>query len=251
MASKESPGPWGELGRYPRREEARQHRRRAEEEARASYNTRLEARKTNRSERDRTSVNLCIEKDERKRSNIEEIKTTIVSSLGDRNPTLREEDISTSKDQDHGVKEEEEEVKEEEAKEEEVRDKKINKAVKKISNTYSIELAQQIAVEEDNLRKMAEIPPRSCATLSVSFTPRQFSNPARESKKAEEEQWLRKQARAKDRKQQLQEELQLDHDEILQKCGHFFRLGDLDSAEEILNHGLELFPASSQLINNR
>ena len=241
---------WGELGRYPRRAEAMQHRRLAEEEARASYNTRLEARKTNRSERDRTSVNLCIEKDERKRSNIEEIKTTIVSSLGDRNPTIKEKDISTSTDQDHGVKEEEDNE-EEEAKEEEVRDKKINNAVKKISNTYSIELAQQIAVEEDNLRKMAEIPPRSCATLNVSFTPRQFSNPARESKRAEEEQWMRKQARARDRKQQLQEELQLDHDEILQKCGHFFRLGDLDSAEEILNHGLELFPASSQLINNR
>ena len=95
---------WGELGRYPRRAEAMQHRRLAEEEARASYNTRLEARKTNRSERDRTSVNLCIEKDERKRSNIEEIKTTIVSSLGDRNPTIKEKDISTSTDQDHGVK---------------------------------------------------------------------------------------------------------------------------------------------------
>ena len=70
-------------------------------------------------------------------------------------------------------------------------------------------------------------------------------------KKEEEEQWLRKQAKAKDRKQKLKDELQMDHDEIVKKCQHFFHLGDLDSAEEILNYGIELFPQSTQLLNNR
>lgn len=236
--AKETADTWSELGHYPKKLEAKACREEAEREYREIYGTELKERKTNKNARDKQSVNLCIEKDERKRNNISEIKSTIVSTLGDKNPTLekaqepvecRQEEV-VRKDDNNGLS---------------------NKVINKISSKYSIELAKQIAVEEENRRKAEKIPPRSATTISVNFTPRQFRNPARESKKDEEEAWLKKQTKAKERKQKIEEELQMDHDEVAKKCQHFFQLGDFESAEEILNHGIELFPKSSQLLNNR
>ena len=84
---KVSPEVWEELGRHPKKEEARQHRQQAEDEFREAYVKDLESRKSSKHDRDRESVNLCIKKDERKRENIDNIKSTIVSSLGEKNPT--------------------------------------------------------------------------------------------------------------------------------------------------------------------
>ena len=84
-------------------------------------------------------MNLCIDKDERKRSNIDEIKNKIVSSLGENNPTIK-------------CEEEEQQIKEDE--------KKVEKTIAKISSRYSIELAKKIAVEEENLQRAESIPPR-------------------------------------------------------------------------------------------
>ena len=233
---KQSADTWSELGHYPKKLEAKKCREEAEEEYREIYSKELEEKKSNKHHRDKQSVNLCIEKDERKRNNIDEIKTTIVSSLGNKNPTLED------------VKEASDKVPQSSADEiKEVSEKVINK----ITSKYSIELAKQIAVEEDNLKRAELIAPRSCTTIPVTFTPRHFSNPARESKKEEEEQWLKKQAKAKERKKKIEEDLQMDHDDVVKKCQHFFKLGDYESAEEILNHGIELFPSSAQLMNNR
>ena len=237
---KEGPDVWPELGHHPKKEEARQHRQRAEEEFREACVKELETRKTNKDVRNRESTSLCIKKDERKRENIDRIKKTIVSSLGERNPTNPEpEPVNDRKGGNDNTSEDDE------------REIKINKAVQKSKAKYSIELAKKIAVEEENLKKMEALPPRSSQTINVNFTKREFKNPARESKKEEEQEWLRKQAKARDRKKKLQEELQMDHDEVVKKCQKFFKLGDMDSAEEILNHGIELFPKSAQLLNNR
>ena len=243
---KEGPDVWSELGHHPKKEEARQHRQRAEVEFREACVKELETRKTNKDVRNRESTSLCIKKDERKRENIDRIKKTIVSSLGKQNPTNPKPEpdncidtkFDNKSDNDNNTEDDEREV-------------KINKAVKKSKAKYSIELAKKIAVEEENLKKMEALPPRSSQTINVNFTKREFKNPARESKKEEEQEWLRKQAKARDRKKKLQEELQMDHDEVVQKCQKFFKLGDMDSAEEILNHGIELFPKSAQLLNNR
>ena len=225
-------------------------RKQAEDDFREFYNKNLESRKTQRHERERESTNLCIQKDERKRDKIEQIKSSILTSLGDRNPTLI--DDSPKVDQMKEV----EEVKEEKEIEEkseivEINKHRRDKAVRKIQNNYSIDLAKRIAVENENVKRNESRPPRTFTKINVQFTPREFRNPARESKKLEEEQWLKKQAKAKDRQKQIQEDLQMDHDEILEKCSHFFKLGDFQSAEEILSHGVELFPKSCQLVTNR
>ena len=60
---------------------------------------------------------------------------------------------------------------------------KINKAINKLQQSYSIELAKQIAVENEALKKNRMIPPRSCE--NVQFTKHEFLHPVRESKKAE------------------------------------------------------------------
>ena len=242
---KEAPDVWSELGHHPKKEEARQHRQRAEDEFREAYVKELETRKTNKDVRNRESTNLCIKKDERKRENIDNIKNTIVSSLGEKNPTNPEPEPDNDNDNDNDPKYANDSLGDEE------REMKINKAVKKSKAKYSIELAKKIAVEEENIRKMEALPPRSSKTINVNFTKREFKNPARESKKEEEQEWLRKQAKARDRKKKIQEELQMDHEDVVNKCQKFFKLGDMDSAEEILNHGIELFPKSAQLLNNR
>ena len=202
----------------------------------------METRKLEAQERNRESTNLCIEKDERKRKTIDEIKSTIVTSLGSKNPTLLPETENVV-DQ-----EEPEDTKTEIV---EINKRRLDKAVKKIQENYSIDLAKKIAVENENLQRNSSVPPRSFTKINVQFTPRQFRNPARKSKKVEEEEWLKKQAQAKDRQKKIEEDLQMDHDEILQKCSHFFKLGDFQSAEEMLSHGIELFPKSSQLYCNR
>ena len=107
------------------------------------YNQDIECKKSNKHERDRKSVNLCIDKDERKRNNIDEIKNKIVSSLGENNPTIKCEEVGNT---------EEQQIKEDE--------KKVEKTIAKISSRYSIELAKKIAVEEENLQRAESIPPR-------------------------------------------------------------------------------------------
>ena len=145
---KETADTWSELGYYPKKLEAKACREEAEKEYRDIYGTELEERKANKNARDKQSVNLCIEKDERKRNNISEIKSTIVSTLGDKNPTLEKvkepvddqpEKVSGNDDNDG------------------LPDKVINK----ITSKYSIELAKQIAVEEENRKKAEKIPPRN------------------------------------------------------------------------------------------
>ena len=75
-------------------------------------------------------------------------------------------------------------------------------------SSRSIELAQQLAVEGERRRRAEARPPRQggiikvivsfwnqklVCILQVSFNKREFSHPARESKREEEEEWLRKQ----------------------------------------------------------
>ena len=212
----------------------------------------METRKSQKHERDRESTNLCIQKDERKRDKIDQIKTTILTSLGDTDPTLQPEEKAAEVEVDvKEVKEVKEVHMEEKTEMVEINKNRRDKAVRKIQNNYSIDLAKQIAVENENLERNESRPPRTFTTINVQFTPRQFLNPARESKKIEEEQWLKKQAKAKERQKKIQEDLQMDHDEILKKCSHFFKLGDFQSSDEILSHGIELFPSSSQLYCNR
>ena len=190
------------------------------------------------------------------------MKRVILDSLGSKEPTQnvnkfeqREKITPAHKEIDKilGTETDEkcEEVKTKESAELIKHGKRINKNINKIQQSYSIELAKQIAVENEAIKKNSIIPPRSCEKINVQFTKREFLHPARESKKSEEEEWLRHKAKAQQRKQKVKDDIQMDHSEIIKKCSHFFKVEDFASAEEVLNCGIELFPKSAQLYSNR
>ena len=112
---------------------------------------------------------------------------------------------------------------------------------------YSLEVASKLAVEAERRRIQEERGPRSGGVIKVTFHQRQFKNPARESKREEEEEWLRKQVRrrsgecdafpqalARATKTQLEDEDGLDYEEVVRKSGKFFQAGDFGSAEEVI-----------------
>ena len=70
----------------------------------------------------------------------------------------------------------------------------------------------------------------------MSFGAREFKHPARESKREEEEEWLRRHALAQASKKRLAEEEGLDYPEVVRRAGAFYRAGDLPSAEEVGDH---------------
>ena len=246
---------WPVAGTYPSKEEARRLREEAEAEFREFCVNTSEEKKTKKAEREKKSVSLCIEKDEKRRDNIDGMKKTILDSLGSKEP-IQNVGKSANKENEKSKSPQTFETDEEKSRNVEnnlsVRhENKINKTINKIQQSYSIELAKQIAVENEAIKKSNSIPPRSFGKIDVKFTKRDFRHPARESKKEEEEQWLRQQAKAQQRKQKVKDDLQMDHSEIVKKCSHFFKVDDFESAEEVLNCGIELFPKSSQLFSNR
>ena len=238
---KETSEIWNEIGIHPKHAVAKQYRQEAEAEYSQFYNKQLDTQKTNKSDRNRKSVNLCITKDENKRNTIDSLKSKIVTNLGDDHSAadvdVTENEGNAEQTENNGKNTQE--------------NNKGRKLKKSCPPKYSIELAKKIAVENENLQKAELIPPRCITTIDVKFTHRQFSNPARESKAEEEREWLRKQEKAKIDKIKLQEDLKMDHDEIVKKSQKLFSLGDFESAEEILNHGVILYPKSSQILNNR
>ena len=68
---KETKEKWPEIGKHPTKEEAKHQREEAETEFREFCVNNNEERKTKKAEREKKSVNLCIEKDEKKRDNID------------------------------------------------------------------------------------------------------------------------------------------------------------------------------------
>ena len=222
---KETKEKWPEIGKHPRTEEAKQLREEEETEFREFCVNNNEERKTKKAEREKKSVNLCIEKDEKKRDNIDGMKRVILDSLGSKEPTQnvnkftqREKITPANNERDRilGTKTDEkcEAVKPNESAELIKHGKRINKTINKIQQSYSIELAKQIAVENEAIKKNSIIPPRSSEKINVQFTKREFRHPARESKKDEEEEWLRQKAKAQQRKQKVKDDIQMDHSEV-------------------------------------
>lgn len=106
-------------------------------------------------------------------------------------------------------------------------------------------------------------PPRAGGNITVSFTPRPFTNAARESKAAEEEEWLTKMAAARkiqqpnDKKKKGDEEgaeesINERNPEFLKDRGNeFFKSGNYEAAINVYTQALKLNHLLPSLYGNR
>ena len=118
---------------------------------------------------------MCIEKDEKKRDNIDGMKRVILDSLGSKEPSQNvnkfalQENLTPAHDE-RETDEKCDAVKTKESAELIKHGKRINKTITKIQQSYSIELAKQIAVENEAIKKNSIFPARSCENINVQFT---------------------------------------------------------------------------------
>ncbi|XP_023339982.1 dynein assembly factor 4, axonemal [Eurytemora carolleeae] len=123
-------------------------------------------------------------------------------------------------------------------------------------NKYDLDFAGRIAHEREMDKEIAMVPPRTGGVIQVNLSKR-TRLPARESRKAEEEEWMKKMEEGKLREGKEREDKEVDKTEILtfkqfnQKAVNFIQCGDLRSAESILTEGCEQFPSNLELVSNR
>ena len=83
----------------------------------------------------------------------------------------------------------------------------------------------------------------------VNFTPREFVIPARESRREEELEWLRK--REEGRRKKAENGEGINFDDLMEKGVNFFKNGDYVSAVEVFSCGVETYPNSPNFYTNR
>ena len=99
-------------------------------------------------------------------------------------------------------------------------------------------------------------PPRKSGSIQIRFTPRAFTTAARESKEAEEQEWLAKMAAARRIKPPKSKEENADINErnpefLKDKGVEFFRAGNYEAAINAFSEAIELNPGLPQLFSNR
>ena len=101
---------------------------------------------------------------------------------------------------------------------------------------------------------LAPPPPRTGGTIQIHFTPRFFPTAARESKEAEEQEWLTKMAAARKIKppDSKDESINERNPEFLKDKGaDFFKAGNYAAAINAFSEGIQLNPDLPQLFSNR
>ncbi|CAH8574094.1 unnamed protein product [Dicrocoelium dendriticum] len=109
----------------------------------------------------------------------------------------------------------------------------------------------------EDRKPIVELPVRTSTTIPVTFTPRVFPTPERESRKQEEEEWLNKQA--EHRKAMMKRvlpsadlsEKERDPSWLKSKGDSLFRAGDYEAAVEAFTKAIELNPAMHSAYSNR
>ncbi len=108
--------------------------------------------------------------------------------------------------------------------------------------------------EKGRRSKAAVPPPRKGGSIQVTFTPRVFPTAARESKEAEEQEYLAKMAAARRIKVPESKEATINerNPEFLKDKGvDFFRAGNYDAALNAFSEGIQLNPNLPHLFSNR
>ncbi|KAF7261640.1 hypothetical protein EG68_00915 [Paragonimus skrjabini miyazakii] len=130
---------------------------------------------------------------------------------------------------------------------------------------FANELTQRSKGFEDTKREVSQIfqqkpidlPVRTSTKINVTFTPRIFPTPERESLKVEEEQWLNKQAehrRAMLKRVVATEEVsekEMDPIWLRGKGDSLFHAGDFEAAVEAYTRAIELSPKLHSAYSNR
>lgn len=104
-----------------------------------------------------------------------------------------------------------------------------------------------------NQEKKAPPPPRGGGSITIQFTPRVFPTAARESKEAEEQEWLAKQAAARRITPSGPEDDPNERNpELLKDRGiRFFKAKNYDAAINVFSEAISLNPSLPQLFSNR
>ncbi|XP_023216851.1 dynein assembly factor 4, axonemal-like [Centruroides sculpturatus] len=190
-------------------------------------------KKVEKSERERLAVRLQMELEANDRKRIEKIKEN------ERNTMIKE--IEDCKEKSVNLKNKEINSK--------AKERISKKSSKNTFNKYHLTVRPSTG---ESLESVA--PPRSSATINVTFTPREFPTAARESRKEEEEEWLRKQAEA--RKCNELEFADLRPEErnplwLKDKGDDFYSKGDYKSAINTYTLAIKLCPNLASLYSNR
>ena len=126
-------------------------------------------------------------------------------------------------------------------------DEKQNNTTKVQNFTQNSQIFEKSELSQPKVRGTGD-------TIGISFTPRVFPTPARESKKPEEDEWLRKQAEARQRADVNMGELtEAEKDPVLlrQKGNSYFQQQNYQGAVNVFTHAINLFPKMPELYNNR
>ena len=107
----------------------------------------------------------------------------------------------------------------------------------------------------EHLKKTRAPSPRKSGSIQVHFTPRAFPTAARESRAAEEQEWLAKQAAARRITQPAkgsEEDVNERNPEFLKDRGNnFFRAKNYEAAVNVFSEAVSLNPSLPQLFANR
>ncbi|KAG8223224.1 hypothetical protein J437_LFUL003575 [Ladona fulva] len=98
------------------------------------------------------------------------------------------------------------------------------------------------------------IAPRKPATIKVSFTPREFITPKRESRAVEEDEWLQKQAESRRMAGFVDNDLKLEEKDpvwLKNKGDSFFKVGNYVGAIAAYSHGIKMNNKMAALYANR
>ena len=242
---KKEAGLWGRLAERETEEDRRvmaEKRAEAVEAVRNRETELAEARAAKKREEERLAVREQMKLEQEERERIERVKQEERERADRELERFREQ------------KREEEKKKREEAKKKEETRIMADKKRKQVQIKKPTKSSEIWSKSEGSgvTPKKAPPPPRGGGSITVQFTPRVFPTAARESKEAEEQEWLARQAAARRIVPRGEGDPNERNPELLKDRGiAFFRAKDYESAINVFSEAISFNPALPQLFSNR